>query len=272
MYLNLLIGFLVVGIIVGGSYAGWKMFNKKTPVTSKKFDPNAKIGTDSGCPKDQAMYQGTCTDCGMVNMQLQNGTCVCPSNKLEKDGRCTPCTGEYYLKNNQCIKCDGEGRVVIDGKCIDCYASKKRKDYETNTCVPCAPGYIFDTSISGCVKCGEGEEYTGSGVDGKCITCISQGKIYNKDTKKCELCPTDLDNGIRYGIEDNKCVKCSLYSIISDNKCKACELNFYPELNMCKPCPTTATTVDTWKEFGEGIGMSMVCTKEGRELIDNYKT
>ena len=131
MYLNLLIGFLVVGIIVVGSYAGWKMFNKKTPVTSKKFDPGAKIGPNSGCPANKAMYQGSCQDCGMVEMQIQNGKCVCPSYKLETDdGRCTSCTGEYYVNNNkQCVKCDGEGRVVIDGKCTDCFASKKVKDY-----------------------------------------------------------------------------------------------------------------------------------------------
>jgi hypothetical protein len=187
MLLNLLIGFLVIGIIVGTFYAGWKIINNKKPVTSGKLDPDAKIGRGSGCPTGQARRGGKCTSCGLIeNMKLINGKCACPLDSIEKDGRCVPCPKDRYINDGVCTKCDGNGRAVLNGECVDCYKSKKIVNTSTGTCEYCDPGYVFNPDDNSCMTCPENNTYVGSGATAKCEPCGKNHKFTGSGaTSKC---------------------------------------------------------------------------------------
>jgi hypothetical protein len=207
MLINLLIGFLVVSIIVGISLAVWKAGTKKTPTTTGKFDPATKIGPDSGCPEGKAMYKGKCTVCLMSSLTQYNGKCICPKNKRIDSGQCVECGGEnYYINDNdECVKCVGNGMVIINGECTNCFASNQVPNNTNTLCEYCPAGYIFNNISKNCDPCPAGSRYTGSGTTAKCESCIDQGKIVSPDSKTCQYC----DIGEIMDI-NGKCVPCPL--------------------------------------------------------------
>lgn len=138
------------------------------------------------CPEDEYCDDnGNCVEClpGTCEdgKECINGKCVCPPNKVERDGECYDCEKDSHCKpcevcvGNKCVAkecfngvCDPETEECVD--CIksgDCGENEVCKDKE---CV-CAPGFTFEPGV-GCVP---SPECKTDDDCGDCFYCSDEG-------------------------------------------------------------------------------------------------
>jgi len=178
--------------------------------------------------------------CSKKTCQCENGEADNENCEDESLTKCKNCNKNYYLENNECLKCENGIFTQSGNRDRKCCPKGQHYDFilddcSINTCT-CNGGYPTvgsDCAVNGsedCYSCKGGNSneyyyYSASGIEGnKCIDCnvpwygqkkkiysdrhritkcCISGEKYNNNTNKCELHRGDADNLCREGEKFN---------------------------------------------------------------------
>ena len=205
---------------------GYKDVNGECVCESPKIEVHGNCVTKPYCGKlDKGYLNGPNGSCVCPSYKIEkNGKCVCPGNKIEKNGKCV-CPPNTIEKNGECI----EKPVLGEFSCIGTYDKATKK-----------------TSIEARSKYGINKLYYGNNVDltshltqtekdtgiinNKEFTNIPENaKVYMKDVKgtvsgACQIIPLECDK-LDKGYENaagGKCICPSPKKEITIGKVRYC--------------------------------------------------
>ncbi len=197
----------------------------------------ARFGTGCGvCTADGEQ----CDECRFGFAKQSDGGCkpiVCAADEYLTGEECAKCAD--VLENCQacsdertCTLCSGEGREIVDGKCV-CGAAWKRNGDGKCVKLPCEAGFFNDGT--GCKSCPKG-----------CLECSS--------ANQCDVC----NEAEGYRSKDGTCVKVE------------CPEGFFRDIVMCKPCADTISDCTKCSELGtacEECAVGTLLSKSGDKCL-----
>ncbi|EDR28439.1 protein serine/threonine kinase, putative [Entamoeba dispar SAW760] len=208
------------------------------------------------------------------NNIMINGICTTNINcKTQIGNDCVECNDGYYLKNNNCIKCEShcnkcylsnngsicylceENYGLINGECklldeIHCSSIEKEKTF----CSDCNKQYYLDNNrncqkitINDCI-------YSRDNIN--CLKC-SSNKILTRNNNGEFTCGKILPDNCEQSNE-NGCLRCSDGFFLLNNECSKCDDN-------CNTCYGTKTQCITCN-FGYTLDTNYHCNFIGEQV------
>ena len=190
------------------------------------------------CHSCSASTPNKCSSCDYVYYLKDENCLKCDSNcgKCEYSASyCTSCSSGYYLLNTKCFQCDSNCKncEISSSHCTDCFDGK----YLSNAnCFPCDSNCkTCRTNATNCLSCVDGK-YLSNSI---CLLCDPNCKTCKTNATNCLSC-----NQGDYLAPNNTCVKCPniCKECQNENKCSSCIDDYFLFNNQCYKCNLNCST------------------------------
>merc|ERR1711865_1311892 len=149
---------------------------------------------------DPAETNGWCLDCSYPSAHDECKAAGCAIGPPPPAPKYSNCIDTYINGETDCKVCAEDGKVCVNGKCLDCYAKENDEICGTNNCgpycgggytpVPGDPGYNPNPGVGHCRSCSQDgskvcADSTGLFGQIECLDC--KNPLTNQDRLKCEI-------------------------------------------------------------------------------------
>ncbi|ELP92314.1 protein serine/threonine kinase, putative [Entamoeba invadens IP1] len=239
----------------------FSLTNKSICIDCNQLDQNCVTCAANGirqcvtCTNGKyANSEGQCADCSSECGELCDGT----------TGKCTACTYNKVLKNNDSGEC--EECTEFDLNCITCATDASRN------CILCNTGYypVNNNNTKKCQMC----DITCGGYcnteNGICTGCLENYIFISNTSKTCQSCNSfDKNCNTCSPLFEKKCVKCGIgYYVEENGSCSQC----FSINGNCLKCSQTEKKCQQCKDpFHINLEGKCVECDEGEYKISEYE-